>query len=106
MFFNFMAVITICSEMSVVFDHNFKNCGTKQNLVALGNNCPTEPYTNLSTCTYPLVSVDVLILNFVRVNYLVGKKINSVFSITAYRRPKGTFGQPNTVMLYIQSLQL
>ena len=30
----------------------------------------------------------------------------SVFSITAYRRPKGTFGQPNTVMLYIQSPQL
>ena len=91
MFFYFMAVITICSEMSVVFDHNFKNCGTKQKLVALGDNCPTEPYTNLSTCTYPLVSEDVLILIFVRANYLVGRKINSVFSITVYRRPKGTF---------------
>ena len=86
-----MAAITICSEMLVVFDHNFKNCETKQKLVALGDNCPTQPYTNLPTCTYPLVSVDVLILIFVRVNYLVGQTTNSVFSITAYRRPKGTF---------------
>ena len=50
-----------------------------------------QPYTSLSTCTYPLVSVGVLILIFVRINYLVGKKISSVFSITVYRRPKGTF---------------
>ena len=46
--FNFMAVITICSEMLVVFDHNFKDCGTKQKLVALVITVPQS-----LTPTYP-----------------------------------------------------